>query len=43
MLQKMKKAYIHKVHMIKLFEGGFNGALKYLVGRELTKNMVEIM
>ena len=35
MLQKRDRPYIHRLRIIQLFEGDFNGALKYILGRVL--------
>ncbi len=35
MLQKDNKPYLHRLRIIQLFEGDFNGALKYILGRLL--------
>lgn len=35
MLQKKDKPYSQKMRIIQLFEGDFNGALKYILGRKL--------
>ena len=32
MIQKMQQPYIHKLWIVQLFEGDFNGGLKYLLG-----------
>ena len=40
MLQKRNKPYIHRLRIIQLFEGDFNGGLKYLLGRKLMQHMV---
>jgi hypothetical protein len=41
MLQKRNKPYIHRLRIIQLFEGNFNGGLKYLLGRKLMAHMVK--
>jgi hypothetical protein len=41
MLQKKDKPYIHRLRIIQLFEGDFNGALKYLLGRLLMYHIVK--
>jgi hypothetical protein len=41
MLQKRNKPYIHRLRIIQLFEGDFNGGLKYLLGRKLMQHMVK--
>jgi hypothetical protein len=41
MLKKKDKPYIHRLRIIQLFEGDFNGALKYLLGRLLMYHVVE--
>ena len=40
MLQKRKQPYIHRLRIIQLFEGDFNGGLKYLLGKKLMQHMV---
>jgi hypothetical protein len=40
MLQKDKVPYLHRLRIIQLFEGDFNGALKYLLGRLLMYHIV---
>ena len=40
MLQKESKPYIHRLRIIQLFKGDFNGGLKYLLGRQLMYHMV---
>jgi hypothetical protein len=40
MLQKKDKPYIHQLCIIQLFEGDFNGALKYLLGCLLMYHVV---
>ena len=37
MLQKKDHPYSQKLRIIQLFEGDFNGALKYIIGRKLMK------
>ena len=39
MLQKTKQPIVTKLQIIQLFEGDFNAALKYLLGRKLMKYM----
>ena len=41
MLQKRNKPYIHRLRIIQLFEGDFNGGLKYLLGKKLMAHMVK--
>ena len=41
MLQKLDKPYIHKLRIIQLFEGDFNGGLKYLLGKRLMEHLVK--
>ena len=41
MLLKKKHPYYHKLRIIQLFEGDFNGMLKYLLGRRLMHHMVD--
>jgi protein-arginine kinase activator protein McsA len=41
MLQKLDTPYIHKLRIIQLFEGDFNRALKYLLGRLLMYHVVK--
>ena len=41
MLQKRRKPFIHRLRIIQLYEGDFNGGLKYLLGRRLMKHMVD--
>jgi hypothetical protein len=41
MLQKDDTPYIHRLRIIQLFEGNFNGALKYLLGRLLMYHIVK--
>ena len=40
MLQKRNKPFIHRLRIIQLFEGDFNGGLKYLLGKKLMQHMV---
>jgi hypothetical protein len=40
MLKKDKKPFLHRLRIIQLFEGDFNGALKYLLGRLLMYHVV---
>ncbi len=40
MLQKDATPYLHRLRIIQLFEGDFNGALKYLLGRLLMYHIV---
>ena len=37
MIQKKDDPYSQKLRIIQLFEGDFNGALKYIIGRRLMK------
>ena len=39
MLQKKNNPYSQKLRIIQLFEGDFNGALKYIMGRKLMYHM----
>ena len=32
MIQKLSQPYSHKLRIIQLFEGDFNGGLKYILG-----------
>lgn len=41
MLLKKKYPYINKLRIIQLFEGDFNGALKYLLGRLMMRHIVK--
>jgi hypothetical protein len=41
MLKKDDKPYIHRLRIIQLFEGDFNGALKFLLGRLLMYHIVK--
>jgi hypothetical protein len=41
MLQKKDRPFIHRLRIIQLFEGDFNGALKYLLGRLLMYHIVK--
>jgi hypothetical protein len=41
MLKKDKKPYLHRLQIIQLFEGDFNGALKYILGRLLMYHVVK--
>ena len=41
MLQKLNRPYIHKLRIIQLFEGDFNGGLKYLLGRQMMKHLIK--
>jgi hypothetical protein len=41
MLKKDKKPFLHRLRIIQLFEGDFNGALKYLLGRLLMHHVVK--
>jgi hypothetical protein len=40
MLKKDSAPYLHRLRIIQLFEGDFNGALKYLLGRLLMYHIV---
>ena len=39
MIKKMDKPYINKLRIIQLFEGDFNGGLKYLLGKVFMQKM----
>ena len=41
MLKKKTHPHVHKLRIIQLFEGDFNGALKYLLGRKLMQHATE--
>jgi hypothetical protein len=41
LLKKDQKPFLHRLHIIQLFEGDFNGALKYLLGRLLMYHIVK--
>ena len=41
MLQKMKEPYVDKLRIIQLFEGDFNGGLKYFLGRLLMQHITK--
>ena len=40
MIQKLSQPYSHKLRIIQLFEGDFNGGLKYIFGRLFMRKMV---
>lgn len=42
MLKKKKHPYSQKLRIIQLFEGDFNGALKYLLGRKLMRYITSL-
>ena len=41
MLLKKRHPYVNKLRIIQLFEGDFNGMLKFLLGRQLMRHMVQ--
>ena len=41
MLQKLNRRCNHKLRIIQLFEGDFNGGLKFLLGKKLMKNLID--
>ena len=41
MLQKKDHPYAQKLRIIQLFEGDFNGALKYIMGRKLMHHITD--
>ena len=41
MLQKKDLPYVQKLRIIQLFEGDFNGGLKYLLGRRLMDHVTK--
>jgi hypothetical protein len=41
MLKKDQKPFLHRLRIIQLFEGDFNGALKFLLGRLLMYHIVK--
>ena len=40
MIQKLSQSYSHKLRIIQLFEGDFNGGLKYILGRLFIRKIV---
>ena len=41
MIQKLSQPYIHKLRIVQLFEGDFNGGLKYLLGKVFMRHLVQ--
>ena len=41
MIQKKDRPYINKLRIVQLFEGFFNGGLKYLLGRKLMYHIID--
>ena len=41
MIKKLEEPYINKLRIIQLFEGDFNGGLKYLLGKLFMKKLIK--